>query len=179
MEPATKLVAAFEVKARRPRQTIRFVENGQVARAGVEPDVENISFFNELSAATPGAFPVLTDQLGRPALVPDIRGVLAEERNYSIQNLAVRDGLAPTRAITGQDRHAPDTLPGDAPIGARCDDARGALFGPWRQPVDIADRFDRPSAKRVALHAGNPLLGGGKDSGIVGPPAVRIAVLDV
>ena len=129
------------------------------------------------AAARAGGF--RANQFGGRAIIPDIGGVLAEKLHHAIQNLAIRHRLLAVLAIKHDDRHAPDALARDAPIGTRGDHVGHALFAPGGHPLHVFDGLERARAQIVALHADEPLLGGAKDGRVVAAPAMRIAVLDL
>ena len=68
------LVAAFEVDVGGPMQVgpLAAGEHGAVGRAGIEPDVEDVGFLAELSAAAMRAGKAFGQKLGGVALEPDI-----------------------------------------------------------------------------------------------------------
>ncbi len=72
------MVAAFEVEIGGPGQVERLVENGDVAGAGIEPDVENVVFALKLAAAALSAFRAFGKKTGCVAGVPNIGGMLGE-----------------------------------------------------------------------------------------------------
>ncbi len=96
-------------------------------------------------------------------------------------------GLLQLVAQEHGDRHAPDALPRDAPVGTRGDHVGDALLAPGRVPLHFLDFVERAAAQGFAvvvifqrrLHGDEPLLGGAKDDGIVAAPAMRIGVLDL
>ena len=47
LEPAAILVAAFQIEIGRPAQPVLFVQRREMARAGIEPDIENVVLFGE------------------------------------------------------------------------------------------------------------------------------------
>ena len=51
---------------------------------------------------------------------------------------AIVERLVALLAEEDGDRHAPDALAGDAPVGARGDHVGDALFAPGRIPDDLA-----------------------------------------
>ena len=178
MEPAAVLIAAFDVHIRGPGQLVGGGEHGQMARAGIEPDIQDVGFLTELGGAAFGASHAGRQQLGGGALIPDVSGVLGEEAHDAIQDFAIGDGLAATVAIEDDNGHAPDTLARDAPVGAHGDHVGDAFLAPIGHPADLADGFERALAEVVTVHADEPLLGGAEDGGLVAAPAMRVAVFD-
>ena len=117
MEPAAILVAAFQVHVGGPRQFGIVPEHGEMARPGVEPDVEDVVFFAELRRRRILRSRAGRHQFGGGALVPDVGGVLGEELDDAVEDLAIRDRLAAAFAVEDDDRNAPDALARDAPVG--------------------------------------------------------------
>ena len=179
MEPAAVLIAAFEIHVGRPGKAEALVEDGEVARTGIEPDVENVVLLAEGAAAALGAGVARGQEFGGRALIPDVGAVLAEEGDDAVENGAIGDRLAAGVAIENDDGHAPYALARDAPIGAGGDHVGDALLTPGGHPADLLDGFERALAEIVALHADEPLLGGAEDGRVVAAPAVRIGVSDL
>ena len=91
MEPAAVLIAAFDVHIRGPGQFVGGGEHGQVARAGIEPDIQNVGFLAELGGAALGASHAGRQQFGGGALIPDVGGVFGEKLHNAIQDFAIGD----------------------------------------------------------------------------------------
>ena len=72
------------------RQIVFRRQHGQMARAGIEPDVENVGFLAELGAAAFAAVRVRAHQFGGRLRVPDVGGVLAELLDDAVENRACR-----------------------------------------------------------------------------------------
>ncbi len=176
VEPAAILIATFQIHVGRPRQAKAIVEHRQVAGSRIEPHIQNVGLLGEFRAAAFGARVPRRQQLRRAPLVPDIRRVLGKERDDSVQNLAVRHRFAAALAVEHDDRHAPDALPRDAPVGAHRDHVGDALLPPLRHPLHVLDGFQRVLAEMIHLHADEPLLGGAEDYRVVAAPAVRVGV---
>src|ERR1035438_2740470 len=84
MEPAAILIAAFNVEIRGPSQIVSGGEHCQVARSGIEPDVQDVGFLAELGAAALGAGHAGRQQFGCGALIPDVGGVLGEDSRLKV-----------------------------------------------------------------------------------------------
>ena len=68
LEPAAMLVAAFEIDVGRPRQLVTERQHRLMARAGVEPHVEDVPFaFERRAAARRAGEPLGNELLGRRA----------------------------------------------------------------------------------------------------------------
>ena len=100
----------------------------------------------------------------------------------------VDDRLVAAFAHEDRDRHAPDALAADAPVGARGDHVGDAFLAPRGIPDDLVDFFDRQLAvggfgSVGALHGrfkrDEPLLGGAEDDRVVAAPAVRVGVFEI
>ncbi len=152
---------------------IALVEHGEMARAGIEPDVENVVLLAEVAAAALGAGVPSGSSSAAVRSIPDVGGVLAEEVDDAVENGAIGQRLAAGVAIEDDDGHAPDALARDAPIGAGGDHVGDALFAPGGDPADLLDGVERALAEIVVLHADEPLLGGAEDGRVVAAPAVR------
>ena len=69
MEPAAILIAALDIHVRRPGKAEAFIEHGQMAGAGIEPDIQNIALFAKLRRAAFTADDTGGQQLGAPLLL--------------------------------------------------------------------------------------------------------------
>ncbi len=94
------------------------------------------------------------------------------------QQLGAQQHLAAALAIEGRDRHAPEALARDAPVGARLDHVVDALLAPGRQPARRGDRRERLRAQRrlALVECYEPLLGGAEDDRVLAAPADRVGV---
>ena len=104
------------------------------------------------------------------------RGDVVDER------LLEEDGPAGF-AVEGHDRHAPDPLARDGPVGAVGDHVGDALLAPGRDPLHggqggeglLAQRPDGAAA-RCLVQRDEPLLGRPEQRRVLAPPAVGIRV---
>ncbi len=119
--------------------------------------------------------------------IPGIGAFSAEEINHALVNRFIVQRLPALVAEKHGNRHAPDALARDAPVGSRRNHVGDALFTPRRIPDHLFDFVERtlPERRRYAfvrnhrsLHADEPLLGGPHDDGIMAAPAVRVGVLE-
>ncbi len=99
MEPAAILIAAFDVEIGGPGQSFVSFEHGQMARSGIEPDVENVGLFAEARAAAFGARRLRADQFFGGALVPDVGRVFGEELHDAVEHLLVGERFAAALAV--------------------------------------------------------------------------------
>ena len=144
-------------------QAVFFGEDGEMAGAGIEPDVENVGFLAEGCAAALGALAAGAHEFGGGFGIPNVGGVLAELRDDAIENRFIGEWLGAAFAIEDGDGHAPDALARDAPIGARRDHVGHALFAPGGIPLNFLDGFESFFAEVFAVHADEPLFGGAED----------------
>ena len=179
LEPAAILVAAFQIHVRRPGEAIVFVQRRQVAGAGIKPNVENIVFFAESRPAAFGAGSALGNQFRSGLLEPDIGRMLGKQGNNRIQNLLVRQRMSAVIAVKHHDRHAPDTLARNTPVGPRGHHVGNAVVTPARNPLHGLDGIKSLLPQGVVFHADKPLVGGTVDGGIVAAPAMRVGVVDI
>src|ERR1700682_4039908 len=134
MEPAAMLVVPFEIDLARPVELGALAQHGDVRAAGVEPDVEDVALFPERrAAALRAALSGLEEVLRRP-LVPGVGTLVQEVLLYFLEELGRGDGLIALVAIENGDRHAPEPLARDAPVGAVGDHAGDAVLAPGGVP---------------------------------------------
>ena len=120
LEPAAVLVAALEVEVGGPRQFLAERQHGLVARAGVEPDIEDVALALELGAAAGGAREPLRDELLDRPLVPGVGAVGVEDRRRLLHEAQVSAVLHRTSCS----RRRGSALPRRA--GARCTSRAGS-----------------------------------------------------
>ena len=77
---------------------LALVEHGEMARAGIEPDVENVVLFAEFGAAALArrSCPAGSSSAAVRS-IPDVGGVLAEKLDDAIENLAIGQRFAAAR----------------------------------------------------------------------------------
>ena len=171
------LVGAFEVHESRIAQVEVLRQHGAVARARLEPDVEDVPLLAERRPAALRAGGARREQfLDRPG-EPGVGSLGAEQVAEMADGLGREQLGVAGRAAQGRDRHAPGPLPADAPVGAERDhrlDPRlapvRAASGPRRSPSSVRPRRSLWSTRD------EPLLGRPEDHRLLAPPAVRIAV---
>ncbi len=179
LEPAAILIAAFHVEIGRPAQAVFLAKHREMARSGIEPDVENVVLFRKFRRAALLADRPGGNEFSGGALEPDIGRVLFEKIDDAVENRAVGQRFAACRAVEDHDRHAPDALARNTPVGPARDHVRDALFAPFGNPFDALDGIERSLAQAVVVHSDEPLVGGAEDGRVVAAPAVRIGMLDV
>jgi hypothetical protein len=124
--------------------SLRFVgfANGKPTDAGVEPDVENVSFLAEAFAAAVRAGGVFGQHGVARGKVPGFSALAVEEVDDGTIQCGIEDGLIASVAEEDGDGHAPDALAADAPVGAGGDHVSDALFAPARIPDDLVNLFN-------------------------------------
>src|SRR5262249_22507531 len=152
MEPAAILIGALEVYVCRPAQLGTERKNRFMARAGVEPDVENVRLALGLMPATLHAREAVRQELfGRP-FVPRVAALLLEEVRGAIDELLGQEHFAAARASHRRDRHTPRTLARDAPVWPVRQHVVDALLAPRRQPFHLLHRGQRLLAQGELPH---------------------------
>ena len=77
-----------------------------------------------------------------------------------------------------RERHAPDALTRNPPVGTLRDHVADAALAPGRHPFRLADLAQRGFAQTCLLHADEPLRRRAKNHRRLVTPAMRIAVLE-
>src|SRR5215469_10854096 len=145
-----------------------------MAASGFEPDVYDVHLFAKFRAAAFATLCFGTDELLRRFFVPYVGGMFAEQCDHAVEHLAAGERLLASLAIKDGNRHAPETLARDAPIGAKRDHVGHALLAPLWNPLHLPDRFEGAPAQIVSFHADEPLFRRAENGGIVAAPAVRV-----
>ena len=158
----TQLAALHQYRARR--------------RAGIDPDVERVGGFADRLGAVPVGRLNRSPQVGQLALEPDIGAVFLDEIGSVTDDTCIENRLA-LRVIKRRDRHAPRSLPGDAPVGARLHGALDSVSAPAGHPIDAVDRSERLIAKPIVVDVDEPLIHRAKNHRRLAAPTVRVAVL--
>src|SRR5215212_1185426 len=136
------LVVAFDVDVAGPGQLRAALQHGDVRAAGVEPDVEDVGLLAERRAAAFRAGAAGADEVLGRMLVPGVGALFAEDVHHALEELGRGDRLAAAFAVEDRDRHAPQTLARDAPVGTVPDHAGHALLAPRGVPRHFADLFE-------------------------------------
>src|SRR6266481_7079052 len=179
VEPAAILIGAFEIDVGGP---LGALQNGEIRRTGVKPDVENVVFLAPFCGAA-GAGCAGGEQFFRGVLIPGVGAFLFEPFHDVAQSGEILEARPACVAIENDDGNAPETLAGDAPVRALLNHFVHAVFAPSGNPFDAVDFFERFLAQgflfsmRGLVHFDEPLLSGAKNYGIVAAPTVRVAVL--
>ena len=137
------------------------------------------AFALEFGVPAFGALHALGDEfLDRP-FVPRVGAVDVEHRRRLVDERLGQHRRAALRAVHRRDRHAPDALARDAPVGPVGDHALDARLSPRRDPARVADRLERALAQVLRVHRDEPLRRREEDHRVVAAPAVRIRVIEV
>ena len=137
VEPAAILVRALQIHVRRPRQFgigfARRTKHGKVRRSGVKPDVENIALLAPLCAAAI-AGGASRKQFFGGMRVPGVRAFFFKPANHLPKRGEILQPLAAFITIENHQRHAPDALPRNAPVGTMRDHLVNAFLAPLGRP---------------------------------------------
>src|SRR5262249_52585954 len=134
LEPASMLVGTFEIQegGRATEAERRLVEHGAVARARLEPDVEDVLFASEGFSAAVGTRRVGREEfLGIP-LVPDAGTVRTDEVANVADGLRGQPSFVTGLTLKHGDRHPPRSLTADAPVGPERDHRLDSVLAPGR-----------------------------------------------
>src|SRR5262245_22618204 len=101
-----------------------------MARARIEPHVENVGLLAECGPAAVGTVEALGEQFRGALFIPDIGSMPAEQSNDRIENLTILHRLLAAVAIENDDRHAPGPLARNTPVRTRGDHVGDALLAP-------------------------------------------------
>ncbi len=148
-----------------------------MAGARLEPDVEDVPLLAEGGPAALracGTRQGADSSTGRvnQASAPWTRNRSRKWRTDSAVSSCAWHVVQPRAGIG----HAPRTLAADAPVRAERDHRLDPRLAPVRQPADLADRLQCPTAQVVMFDADEPLLGGPEDHRLLATPAMGIAV---
>src|SRR3954454_5643869 len=144
MEPAAMLVGSFEIEVRREARivAVRAAHDGEVRRAGIEPDVERVAALLVLRRL--GA-----EQLLRRDALPGLDAVLLHAlRDMLEQVLRARMQRARFAMQEERHRHTPLPLTRERPVGAVGDHAVQARLAPRREEFGALDAAQRGAAQR-------------------------------
>src|SRR6266403_1493555 len=116
-------------------------------------------------------------------LIPRVGAFLLEPFDDVAERGVIFKALSAAIAEKHDDRHAPETLARDAPIGALLNHFVNALFAPAGNPFHVGDFGERFGTQRFfavgwnCIHANKPLHCRAKDHWVMAAPAMRVAVL--
>ena len=181
VEPAAVLVGALEVDVGRPGQVLPLAERRRVGGARVEPHVEDVRLLVERGAAALRAGEARGQEVLRLAGVPRVGRLLLEDGSHVAREVGAEEDLAAALAVERRDRHAPQPLARDAPVGAGRDHVVDALLAPARHPARLRDGLDGllAESRLPGVEGDEPLEGGAEDDRVLAAPAhgVRVGVL--
>ena len=176
LEPAAVLVAALEVEVGGPAEVLPVVEDGGVARTGVEPYVHDVGVLAQMLAFALRAYSEVADKLFGRHRPPAVAAVLAHLLRDAAHAVAREDDLAAVLAVEGRYRNAPRALAADAPVGAVAHHVRDAVLAPVGYPFYFVDALERLVAE--FRDGDEPLVRGAEDDRLLAAPAVRVGVRD-
>ena len=107
---------------------------------------------------------------------PRVGALFFEPFHDVAQRGKILQQLAALLAIEHNQRHAPEALARNAPVGPLGHHLAHALLAPRGRPFHFLNFLERVLAQIVVLQIDEPLLRGAENHGIVAAPAVRIAV---
>ena len=171
------LVAPLQIHIRRPSQLRPFAmifKHGTVAGTGVKPDVHDIFFFADRSAAalrTAGKIPQKLLRSGRP---PGVAPLFLHFLRNGADAIGRQDNLAALLAVKGGDRNAPNSLAADAPIGTISNHVADAVLTPRGNPSNLVN-----GGQCLFFKCGDgdkPLIRRAENNGFLAAPAVRVGV---
>ena len=131
------LIAAFQIHICRPCQFGPGFADCCMGRTAVEPDIHDIRFFAEMSAAAFGAFGALRQDLLSRMSPPGIRAFFSKQVGNSIDSIVVDQVFVAVFTVEDRDRYAPDTLTGNAPVVTVGDHIMDTCFAPGRDPLHV------------------------------------------
>ena len=151
--------------------------------SGIEPHIENVGFLaptatRRRNIACPRASNSSTGCVNH-ASAPSTREPLLHQR---VQRCIIVKLFAALVAIQNHQRHAPETLPRNAPVRPLRNHRMNPLGAPLGRPFHFRNFRERARTDRRraiaprAVQIDEPLFGGAKNYGIVAAPAMRIAV---
>lgn len=177
VEPASMLVAAFEVEVCWPEVLRGGAEHAFVARARVKPHVHDVGFLAEMMAATFWALVAFRHEffgaLGKPAVGAVFAHVLLNAGDGGV----IEDGFAAILAVENWDWHTPDALTRNAPVATVADHVIEAILAPfWRELDVVFDLVEGFFAE--AVDGGKPLVSGTEQGWCAAAPAMWVLVLE-
>ena len=144
--------------------------------AAVEPDVHDIRFLAEMCAAAVRAFIAFRHEFLYVVHPPCIGPFFSKHLLQMSDGFVVDDVFAAVFAVEDRDRHAPDTLTGNAPVTAVVDHVVNTVMAPGRNPFDRIDSVEGFLAETV--NRSKPLFRSAVDDRFLAAPAVRILMAE-
>ena len=143
----------------------------------LEPNVQDVLFFHEFGGTT-GAF----EPAGKTSAAwwwnhPSIPSFWTNATMAS-RPWASADHFAASLAVNRRDGHAPGTLAGNAPVGAAFHHVVDAVLAPRGNPFHLLDLRQALFSQVLVVQLDEPLGRSAENDGILGAPAMGIAVLD-
>ncbi len=176
VKPAAMLVASFQVEVGRVTEIIPVQEHGGITGAGIKPDVQDVGFRLKLPMSTGWTHSSLRQEKGRRFRKPDISTMFGKKIGHPVHQGFIHQGFATFLTIKNRNRHSPDPLAGDAPVGTVFNHPVDALPAPLRNPLHPIYGLKGPLPQVIALHGNKPLLGGTENNRFFTAPAVGIGM---
>src|SRR5580704_12291316 len=107
-------------------------------RAGIEPDIEDVRFFPPF-CLTAGAVRSRRQQFFGGMSEPGVGAFAFKKRQNMAQHGGVLQLSAASVTIKNDQRHAPEALTRNAPIGTSGDHLPHAIVTPGREPLYFVD----------------------------------------
>jgi len=179
MEPAPVLVRTFQIHIGRKGQLRTLFQHGREARAGIEPDVQDVRFLAPVGTAAGGTGQARRDDGGQVGLEPPVAAafVSGELGRHVPHPFGIVVGRIAGFAQKRHDGHAPGPLTRDAPVRAKRDHIVDAFLAPGRNPFHVGvDGVQRLLAQIAGFHGDEPLGGGPENHRLLAAPAVGIGM---
>ena len=113
-------------------------------------------------------------------LIPGIRALGTEGFHHAFDDSRIAQRFARLLAHKYRDRHAPGALAADAPIGPRRHHGPDAIAPRLRHEMRLGNGIQRFGADRIGIiHGDEPLRRRAENHGLLGPPAMRIAMREL
>src|SRR5262245_23142755 len=115
-------------------------------------------------------------------LVPGVRALFREPLDHVAEGFKILKLLAAAIAEENDNRHAPETLAGNAPVGTFFDHLVDPVFAPGGNPLHLVNFIERflaqglQTVRRNGVHSNEPLLGSTENYRTVATPAMRVTV---
>ena len=168
LEPAAVLIGRLEVEVGGEGEFGPLAQDGLVAEAGINPDIERV-----IAARGAGGE---TDEVRPSGIVefePRVGSFFRKNLGDFVDDGGVEDWLVFV-VVENRKRHAPGALARDAPVGAGFHRAANAVAAPMRNPLCAVHLAKRGLADPV--DADEKLLHRAEEDGCFGAPAVGVVV---
>ena len=165
VEPAAMLVRSFEIERGGPDEVVPRLQREAVARAGIEPDVQDIGDLLVI-----GGIAVFAQKAFGRALEPGVRALFLDGLDDALQHRLVAQRLAGLLVDEHRDRHPPGALARDAPVGPRGNHAFEPVTPRLGVERGARDRVERLLPQSVLRHSDEPLRRVAEDQRLLRAP---------